>query len=164
MAPCSSCRNARPKKGEPKPKCIVGPRSGKCSECVRKGYPDCDVTVSRPEWERLRDARDSLRRDIEKIEEEEVELLQKLASRRAKKIRLRKQLRLSERRTEEAVAQELEDLEAAEAIEDQFLPPEDPVDTSGVEVLESPFLFHDILEMPPSDWDQLLAGVQPVGG
>jgi len=164
MAPCTSCRNARPRKGDPKPKCILGPRSGRCSECVRKGYTDCDVTVSRPEWEKLRDARDSLRKDIEKIEEEEVELLQKLAARRAKKIQLRKRLRLSERRTENAVAQELEDLEAAEAVESEFLPPEDPAEPAGFEISEPPFPFFDIVEMPPTDWDQILAGVGPVGG
>lgn len=163
MAPCSFCRNARVKKGESRPKCIIGPRSGKCSECVRKGVK-CDVTVSRPEWERLRDARDALRRDIEKIEEEEVELLQKLAARRAKKIQLRKRLRLSEHRTESAVAQELEDLEAAEAIEEEFLPAEDFLEPGGFEVPDPLFPFSDIVEMPPTDWDHLLSSVQPVGG
>ncbi|KAM0713356.1 hypothetical protein Q7P35_000808 [Cladosporium inversicolor] len=131
MAPCSSCRNARVKKGEARPKCIVSPRSRKCSECVRKGYPDCDVTVSRPEWERLRDTRDALRQSIEKIKEEEVELLQKLAARRAKKIRLH--------------------LETAEAVEEQFLPLDESVDHRGFEVPEQPFPFFDVIEMLPSD-------------
>lgn len=153
MAPCTKCCNARVKSGEDRPKCIVGPQSVKCYECVRKGYPDCDVTLSAPQWTKLRDARDALRRGIEKIEEEEVELLQKLTARRMKKIRLRKQLRLSEHRTDTAtVAQELEDLEAAEAIEKTFLPPGESL---GVEVPDNPFDFHGILEMPPASWDEI---------
>lgn len=49
IAPYTSYRNARVKRGEPKPKCILGPRSGKCSEYIRKGLSSCDVIVSRPE-------------------------------------------------------------------------------------------------------------------
>ena len=77
IAPYSSYRNAKPKKGESKPKCIVGPRSGRCSECVRKGVPShqCDVTVTRPEWERLRDGREKLRVELDAAEEKEAELL-----------------------------------------------------------------------------------------
>jgi hypothetical protein len=122
MAPCTKCRNAKTKPGEEKPKCIVGPQSEKCSECVRKGSPHCDVTLSTPQWVRLRDARDALQRDIEKVEEEEVHLLQELTARRMKKIRLRKQLRLSENRTNAAAAKELEELDALDAAERSFLP------------------------------------------
>lgn len=150
-APCTRCRNAKPKKGEDQPKCILGPRSGKCSECVRKGYTICDVTVSCPEWERLRDSRDKLRRDIEKVEEEEVELLQKLAERRLKKFRVRKQLRLSERRTEIAVAQALDDLEAAELMKEQALSPAEP---GVLEVLGCPFT-DDTLEMTYMEWEAM---------
>lgn len=152
MAPCTKCRNAVMKSGADRPRCIVGPQSGKCYECVRNQYPDCDVTLSAPQWTKLRDARDALRRDIEKIEEEEVELLQKLTARRMKKIRLRKQLRLPEHRTDTAVAQELEDLEAAEAVEKTFLPPGENL---GVEVRDNPFDCHGILEMPPAYWDEI---------
>ncbi|KAK6388365.1 hypothetical protein LTR95_019734, partial [Oleoguttula sp. CCFEE 5521] len=121
------------------------------------GCVECDVTLSRPEWERLRDTRDRLRRDIDKLEEEEVVLLQRLADRRAKKIRLRKQIRLSERRTDDAVAKELDELEAAEAVENEFLPEVEPIAEVGVEAVELPFGFHDILEMPPSAWDKFLS-------
>lgn len=145
MAPCSNCRKS---KGPGQRKCIVGPRSGKCSECIRKGCKDCDVKVSRPEWEKLRDVRDQLRLDIEKIEEEEIKL-------KMRKVRLRKQLRLAERRTDDAVAEELDDLEEAEAAETQFLSLETE---SGVEASESVFPFSDVLEMPPVDW-ALISGV-----
>lgn len=159
MAPCTSCRNAKPPKGEEKPKCVVGPQSMKCSECVRKGKPHCDVTLSNPQWMKLCDARDALRRDIEKVEEEEIEIMQKqskllqeLTARRMKKIRLRKQLRLSESRANSAVAKELEDLEAEDALEQALLPSEEPF---GVEAAEQPFAFHSILEMPPNSWDDM---------
>jgi len=161
MAPCTKCRNAKVKAGEERPKCIVGPQSEKCSECVRKGSPHCDVTLSTPQWKRLCDARDALRRDIEKIEEEEIDILQKqskllqdLTARRMKKIRLRKQLRLSETRANSAVAQELDDLEAEDALEQALLPSQDDF---GVEAVEPPFAFHSVLEMPPTVWDELWA-------
>lgn len=152
MAPCSKCRNAKVKPGEEKPKYIVGPQSERCSECVRKGQPHCDVTLSTPQWVKLRDARDALRRDIEKVEEEEVNLLQELTARRMKKLRLRKQLRFSEERTNAAVSKELEELDALDAAEQAFLPQEQEL---GVEIPENPFPFHGILEMPPTAWDDL---------
>lgn len=108
---------------------------------------------------KLCDARDALRRDIEKVEEEEIEILQKqskllqeLTARRMKKVRLRKQLRLSESRANAAVAKELEELEAEDALEQSLLPSEEPF---GVEVAEQPFAFHSILEMPPDSWDDI---------
>jgi hypothetical protein len=152
MAPCTKCRNAKVKAGEEKPKCIVGPQSEKCSECVRKGLSHCDVTLSAPQWARLRDARDALRRDIERIEEEEVHLLQELTARRMKKIRLRKQLRLSEDRTNAAASKELAELDALDAAERSFLPVEEEL---GIEIPEYPFEFHGILEMPPASWDDI---------
>jgi DNA gyrase/topoisomerase IV subunit A len=160
MAPCNSCKNARVKSREEKPRCIVGPQSLKCSECVRKGLSHCDVTLSNPQWMKLCDSRDALRRDIEKIEEEEVEilhkqskLLQELTTRRMKKIHLRKQLRFSESRASSAVAKEIEDLEEEDALEQALLPSEEDF---GVDVQENPFAFHSILEMSPSAWDDIL--------
>lgn len=150
MAPCSGCRNAVVKPGEPRPKCMVSPRSKKCSECIRKNCKECDVSLSSSQWSRLRDARDKLRKDIEGLEEEEIEILQRLsrdqqalADRRMKKIRLRKQLRLAENRADNAVEEELEELESLD-------PPKE--DTDAIEVSEHPFQFHDILEMPISSW------------
>jgi phosphoribosylaminoimidazole carboxylase (NCAIR synthetase) len=103
---------------------------------------------------KLYNARDALRRDIEKIEEEEVDILQKqskllqeLTARRIKKIRLRKQLRLSETRADTAVAKELEDLEAEDALKQALISSEEPF---GVEVPESQFAFYSMLEIPPA--------------
>lgn len=161
MAPCSGCLNAKILPNRPRPKCIVGPRSGKCSECVRKGVA-CDVTISSSQWERVRDTRDRLRRDLERVEEEETELLHRLAARRARKVRLRKQIRLAERRTDDAVAEELRDLESAEAVEETVLGPA----PEGVEIEEYPFSVHGILEMPPADWASLFGEdpTDPLGG
>lgn len=150
MAPCKNCRNAKVAPGKPKPRCVVGPRSQKCSECVRKNCKECDVTLSAPQWEKLRDLREKLRRDIESLEEEEVEIMQKLQDRRMKKIRLRKQLRLAERRTDDAIGEALDILESEEPPAEEELSAE-----VGVEISEYPFEFHSILEMPPDDWAAL---------
>jgi hypothetical protein len=74
-------------------------------------------------------------------------LLQDLTARRMKKIRLRKQLRLSESRANAVVAQELEELEAENALEQALLPSEE---TFSMEVPEPLFAFYGILEMPPA--------------
>jgi hypothetical protein len=64
-----------------------------------------------------------------------------------KKIRLRKQLRLSESRANTIVAKELEELEAEDALKQALLPSEE---VFGVEVPEQLFAFYSILEMPPA--------------
>jgi hypothetical protein len=76
MPPYTNCRKAKVKKGEEKPKCIVGPKSGRCSECVKKGYyKDCNVKLSVPEWEKFRDVRERLSKELEGADEEELRLL-----------------------------------------------------------------------------------------
>lgn len=154
MAPSTKCRIAKAKFGEENPKRIVSSQSGKCSEYVRKDSPHCDITISAPQRTKLREARDALRREIEEIEEEEVELLQQqytllneLTTRQMKKMRLRKQLRLSESRTDAAVAQGLKDLETAEAVEQIFLPSEERF---GVEAAEES---HSVPKIPLASWD-----------
>ncbi|KAM0710647.1 hypothetical protein Q7P35_001385 [Cladosporium inversicolor] len=64
-----------------------------------------------------------------------------------KKVRLRKQLRLSESRANAAVANELEELEAEDALEQSLLSVEEPF---SVEATEQPFDFHSVLEMLPA--------------
>ena len=66
---------------------------------------------------------------------EQQDLLRKLSQHKAKKIRLRKQLRLVENCTETTVAYELDKLEAAEAVKDDFLP---SLELSGLEVSGPP--------------------------
>lgn len=109
------------------------------------------MTVTRAEWERLRDSREDAKKELERAEEKEAELMQQLLTQRARTIRLRKQLRLAESRTEKAVAQELDDQEAVDALENLFVPDEG----LGVEAASQPFVFHDVLEMAPQDWGAL---------
>jgi hypothetical protein len=76
MPPYIRCRNAKVKLGDSRPKCIVGPKLGCCSECVRKGYyKDCDVKLSVSEWERFRDTRERLSKELEATDKEELGLL-----------------------------------------------------------------------------------------
>ena len=157
MAPCSSCRNAKAKSGDLQHRCIVGPRSSRCSECIRKGYTKCDVTVSRAEWEWVRDSRDRLRKDLDRAEEREVELTRQLCEHRVRTLRLRKQLRLAERRTDKAVADELEELEATEREETLYLPEDEPTVFE-----EEQFCFNDILEMGAGDLASIIDDLDPL--
>lgn len=172
MAPCTACRNAKVKKDEPRPKCIAGLKSGRCSECVRKGYSGCDVTLSAPEWMKFRDMREKFRKELDEAEEEEIRLLHqqqdilaRLTRHKAKKVRLRKQMRLAGERTDSAVARELDDLESADAVEARYLPVVEPDGVEAVEGASSSAVW----EMPPSDWAGLcdvdfpLEGLDTIG-
>jgi len=98
-SPCSACRNARVPEGKGRPRCIVDVRFGCCSECVRKGYSSCDITVTWTEWERLREQRRRLKRKLEEAEEKVTEAMTHVH-------RLRKQLRVAEDREEKAITKE----------------------------------------------------------
>ena len=100
----------------------------------------------------MRDNRDKLREELVRAEEDEELLSQQLSERRRKVLRLRKQLRQAERRTEKAMDKELEDIEAEEVFEN-------PVEEEGVEAALRPE-FVDILEMDPNDW-AVIDGVAP---
>jgi hypothetical protein len=110
------------------------------------------VTLSRPEWEKLRGLREDLRSQLERSEERVAELMQQLSAQQAKSVRLRKQVRLAETRTDKAVAQELDDLETVEDLEEALRVPGEGV---GAEAAGQPFAFHGIVEMPPGDWGLL---------
>ena len=122
------------------------------------------MTVSRAEWERVRDGRDRLRKDLERVEEREVELMRQLFEHRARALRLRKQLRLAERRTDEAVVNELDSLEEleeaerveAERVEASYLPEEE----EPTVVVEEHSFFTDMLRMDPGDW-AVIDGLDP---
>lgn len=101
-SPCSGCRKARVAEGKSRPRCVVDVRFGCCSECVRKGVK-CDVTVTWMEWERLRNQRRKLKRELDEAEEKVTEAMSKVH-------RLRKQLRVAEDREEKAIAKDFEEL------------------------------------------------------
>lgn len=104
-SPCSSCRDARSVEGRERVRCVVDVRFGCCSECVRKGYSACDVTVTWTEWERLRSQRRKLKRQLDEAEEKVTEAMSRVH-------RLRKQLRVAEEREEEAISKEFKELQA----------------------------------------------------
>lgn len=147
MPPCSGCRNAKAKIGRPRPRCIVGTRSGRCSECIRKGRR-CDATSNRPEWERLRDVRESLQKDLERAEEWETELLQRFESQRAKVINLRKQVRQQAASTDLAVEAELDDVERADNVWSELLKISEEQEQI---VAEQAFPFHELLDVDHED-------------
>jgi hypothetical protein len=131
---------------------------------------DCDVTLSAPEWTRLRNIRERIRRESEKEDENEMTLLHEqseldrkqraeredLFSRllrvKAKRIRLKKQLRLASGRVDAAVAAEIEALETEDVEEEATAPPSPlPLVESSVEMSSGSSLW----EMPPLDWSAI---------
>jgi len=141
-SPCSACRNARVPEGKSRPRCIVDVRFGCCSECVRKGYSSCDISVTWTEWERLREQRRRLKRKLEEAEEKVTEAMTHVH-------RLRKQLRVAEEREEKAITKEFTAL--------QELP-------SGVSENPSDFLLEpegepseiaEVFQLPLESWTEI---------
>ena len=141
-SPCSACRNARVPEGKSRPRCVVDVRFGCCSECVRKGYSSCDVTVTWTEWERLRNQRRRLKRKLEEAEEKVTEAMTHVHH-------LRKQLRVAEEREEKAIAKEftaLQELpsEVSEVPSDFLLEPEgDPSEIA------------EVFQLPLESWTEI---------
>ena len=98
-SPCTACREAKSSVGRPRPRCVVDVRFGCCSQCVRKGYSSCDVSVTWTEWERLRSQRRKLKRQLDEAEEKVTEAMTRVH-------RLRKQLRIAEDREEKEISKE----------------------------------------------------------
>ena len=102
---------------------------------------------------KFQDTREQLQKEIKDANKDEIkllieqqEILRKLSTHKAKKIRLKKQLRLAENYTESAITKELEDLKAAKAIEEEFLLEE----IGRIELSEDASL-SDIQNLTPSD-------------
>lgn len=141
-SPCSACRNARVPEGKSRPRCVVDVRFGCCSECVRKGYSSCDVTVTWTEWERLRNQRRRLKRKLEEAEEKVTEAMTHVH-------RLRKQLRVAEEREEKAITKEftaLQELpsEVSEGPSDFLLEPEG-----------EPSEIAEVFQLPLESWTEI---------
>jgi len=141
IAPCKNCRKAKPDAKGKRPRYIVGSRSKKCSECLRKGYSDCNIRITRPEWEKLRDIREDTRKALAEAKAQELDFFQRWVERKAKVVRLKKQLKFASTRVEEAVAQEAANLDTLDTVEEEVL---------SVELEDNPFVFSDVVEMSPS--------------
>jgi uncharacterized protein YdcH (DUF465 family) len=133
---CSSCdKHSRV--------CKVHIRSGKCSECLRRGQR-CDVKVTQSEFKRLAEEKDKLRKRIQEARDEQEaaikvheKALEDLKIARAREERLRQQMDLVDRRAEEAIAVEERSIEEQEAAERIELLPNDVI-TEGLSLNISP--------------------------
>ena len=164
-SPCSACRNAKVLEGKERPRCVVDVRFGCCSQCVRKGYSKCDVTVTWTEWECLRNQRRKLKRQLDDAEEKVTEAMSCVH-------RLRKQLRVAEEHEEKAISKEFATLqrlpsegpEALEVSSDFLLEPEGtPEELNGVFQLPLPS-WAELSLVPDSDFWSLPTDFSPLPG
>jgi hypothetical protein len=114
---CSTCV-------EKKRVCKVGVRSGRCSECQRRGQ-SCDVRVTQSEFRRLLSEKEKLRKQIKESQEAQEaamriqeKALEDMRVARAREERLRKQMDLLDTRADTAVAVEQRNIEELEREED----------------------------------------------
>ena len=165
-SPCSACRDAKIPEGRVRPRCVVDVRFGCCSQCVRKGYSGCDITVTWTEWERLRSQRRKLKRQLDEAEEKVTEAMTRVH-------RLRKQLRVAEDREEKAISKEFAALQelpssgpgALEATSECLLEPEG-TSSELEDVFQLPVPSWSELSMIRDDdfWDFPVSGLDPFGG
>ena len=150
MSPCGFC--VRTKK-----RCVAsGPKSTRCSECVRHRKTNCDFTEKLPSLSSWA----SLDRQRKKLRDEEEEAMMKI-------IRLRKQQRLlddKEQRMIELGVSTLEELDAKEREEQEEASRQEARAAALTEAsafLESPFIDPDAFAgLPEPFWDGLgLIGV-----
>ena len=162
-SPCTSCRDAKIAEGRIRPRCVVDVRFGCCSQCVRRGYSGCDVTVTWTEWERLRGQRRKLKRQLDEAEEKVIEAMTKVH-------RLRNQLRVAEDREEKEISKEFAALQklpsegagALEAPESLLEPEGNPEELEGVSQLSVPS-GTDLSLIPDDDFWPLLSEL-PLAG
>lgn len=151
VKPCASCaKNKRV--------CKVHVRSGKCSECLRRGQR-CNLQVTQSEWERLKNEKERLRKAIKEAYEEQERARFKQERAReaqtaafAKEMRLRQQMDLLDQRAADAVAVEeanIEELERQEA--NEVLEFTDP--PTGLALNLSPHTWSALDDLPASFWE-----------
>lgn len=140
--PCKRCTNAHTRS-----KCIVDLKSGRCAPCVAKGRT-CDLVVTRAEFDKLRNTKEKLRRQIESSRKERASLWSKILEVEARNLRLEKQLEKAENQEEDAIEREMASIEELEQAEAQ----------ASVSMLSDTVPGPDVLQMSPSDW-ALIDGV-----
>lgn len=85
--------------------CRVHLRSGKCSECLRRGSR-CDIKVTRSEFDRLRASKEKLRAQLQEVFEAQEKAREALRVAQSKELRLRQQMELIDKKADEAIAVE----------------------------------------------------------
>lgn len=130
--------------------CKVHIRSGKCSECLRRGQR-CDLRVSQSEWERLKAEKEKLRCGIREAYEAQERAREDLRIAFAKEMRLRQQMDFLDKRVDEAVSVEVAAIQEEDGeVLDFNLPPSGPS--------LSPHTWSAIEELPDSFWSNPLPG------
>ena len=102
--PCSNCK----RRGD---NCIVHLVSSRCAAYNNRNVK-CDLVVTEEEWNRLDRDKTKLARQLEDIEEKELEL-------RSKKLRLRRQLAKVDSKEKEMFHRELVSIDEVRALEEQ---------------------------------------------
>lgn len=154
VKPCSTCKaNKR--------SCKVHIRSGKCSECIRRGQR-CDLQVTQSEWERLKKEKSKLRQGIkEAFEAQEqaraAEERARAATERAldeqrtafaREMRLRQQMDLLDSRAAEAISVEENNIRELEGEVIELSGP-----SEGLALNLSPHTWSALDDLPESFWE-----------
>lgn len=93
--------------------CRIGLRSGKCGACSKANVA-CDVTMSRREWEKMKDEHRRLRQEAAAAEEAVEKAHLALAEALARRSRISKQLLHTEEKAVRAIEREEEYLEVVD--------------------------------------------------
>ena len=110
--PCTRCRHN-------KRRCFVGPHSGKCAECLKRGRDDCDMGVTQHEWSKIDRAKEKLQEELSQVELDISEIDVERSARVATRLRLRKQLGLLSQREKEMFQKELALLDQLDELEEK---------------------------------------------
>jgi hypothetical protein len=136
--------------------CRVHVRSGKCSECLKRGQR-CDVRVTQSEFQRLAEEKKKLQGEIKKAQEAQSEAMraqekafEELRVARAREERLRRQMDLIDSRADEAIAVESRELAEQELEESELLP---DVPTVGLALNLSPQTWGAFEDYPLDFWE-----------
>lgn len=134
-SPCGQCQTVYSE-------CKVDLRSGKCAECIKYSR-NCDLIVTRNEWEKMKNERRKLKQQINDSEA----TLQQLLLRRSDLLQQWVDL---EEKASEAIFQEMKNIEELERLEHtrQAAAP-----TAELEIPAEDSDYQQILQMGPQAWD-----------
>ena len=136
-----------------KRECRVHVRSGKYSECIRRGQR-CDIQVTQSEWEHLKKEKTKLRQGIKEAYKAQEKARADLQVAFAREMRLRQQMDFLDKRVEEAVSVEESALaEVGQEIIDFSQPLE------GLAFNLSPHTWSALDDLPDGFWDVPVSAV-----
>ena len=112
---CSACQ--RSVRAGNKTSCVVSESPTRCSECVRRKYPDCDVkrfTIA--ELDKVEKQRQKIDKELEKAEEILEEYLEGVEKASARVRRLRKNQKLLRDREQEVVRRGIREVDEEDGV------------------------------------------------